>query len=96
MGIICRRNSGQNFPNPFNPLTQIQYAISEPVHVILTVYNALGREIGKLVDEKQIPGFYTVNWDGNGQGSRHFDSSLYFYRLQAGQFAAIRKMILIK
>ena len=88
----------QNFPNPFNPETAISYQIpevrgqrSEGSHVILKVFDLLGREVATLVNEEQRPGIYRATWDATG-----FPSGVYFYRLQAGGFVQTRKMILMR
>jgi len=89
----------QNYPNPFNPTTSIKYQIKElsSPHVLggdlvqIKVYDILGKEIETLVNEKQSPGTYEVNWDASA-----FPSGVYFYRLEAGDFKQTNKMILIK
>ena len=86
----------QNYPNPFNPETGIQYELQKPSRVELTVYNALGEEIVKLVDGEQNAGPHRVVWNGHDLNGNVVSSGLYFYRLQAGDFSAMRKMILIR
>ncbi len=85
----------QNYPNPFNPTTTIEYSIPNvgtPVqNVQLKIYDVLGREIATLVNEKQSPGDYSVKFDAS-----KLNSGVYFYTLQAGDFIATKKMILIK
>ncbi len=81
----------QNYPNPFNPSTTIGYRLNNRGHVILTVYDLLGREIRVLVNGEQPAGAYQVRFDAGGLAS-----GLYFYRLQAGQYVDIRKMVLLK
>jgi hypothetical protein len=81
----------QNTPNPFNPLTQIKYGISKEGFVKITVFDVLGRKILSLVDGNQKPGTYEVEFDGT-----NFASGLYFYKLEAGNFTDVKKMILIK
>ena len=97
----------QNYPNPFNPTTNITYVIarskdvssrlggatrqSEKLLVQLKVYDALGREIATLVNEKQAPGKYSVQFNAN-----NLPSGIYFYTLRAGNFVQTRKMILLK
>jgi hypothetical protein len=92
----------QNQPNPFHKLTAISYAlpgvrgqgsgISERIPVHLAVYDIMGRLVEILVDEKQDPGIYQVEWDGNPNRVR---SGIYFYRLMAGGNTYTRKMILL-
>lgn len=95
----------QNYPNPFNPATQINYALSNEAGVTLTVFNVLGQEVTRLVDEVQRPGNYSVQWNATNAAGTHVGSGIYFYRLeadskttsQAGQhFVSIKKMVLLK
>jgi hypothetical protein len=81
----------QNFPNPFNPTTTIQYALPATASVNLTVFNVLGQEAATLVNETKPAGTYTVRFDGSG-----LSSGLYFYRLQAGTFVEMKKLILLR
>jgi hypothetical protein len=81
----------QNFPNPFNPSTVIQYQIPGAGPVRLTVYDILGREVATLVDGVQQPGTHEARFDGGGLAS-----GVYLYRIQAAGFVQQRKMILQK
>lgn len=81
----------QNFPNPFNPTTDLRYSIAGREHVIMKVYDALGRLVTTLVDENKPAGTYQVRFNALG-----FSSGVYFYRLQAGRFAETKKMIIMK
>ncbi len=95
----------QNFPNPFNPSTKIRFTIStSPLNpspyqgegnrerlVTLKVYDVLGNEVAILVNEEKPTGEYEVNFNGNG-----LTSGIYFYRLQAGSFVEIKKMVFMK
>jgi ligand-binding sensor domain-containing protein len=81
----------QNYPNPFNPMTTIEFEIPEKASVKLIVYDILGREVGKLVDKELEPGRYKVNFDAS-----ELSSGVYFYRLEAGKFADVKKMLLVK
>jgi len=81
----------QNYPNPFNPTTNIKYQISNNSFVSLNIYDALGRNIETLVNDKQSHGTYEVSWDAS-----KYPSGIYFYKLTAGEFSEVRKMILVK
>jgi hypothetical protein len=81
----------QNSPNPFNPATQIRYTLPQAGQVRLTVYNALGQVVMRLVDSRQEAGAYTVTWD-----AREMASGIYYYRLDAGTFKEIRRMVFLK
>ncbi|HEY9166163.1 MAG TPA: T9SS type A sorting domain-containing protein [Candidatus Kryptonia bacterium] len=82
---------GQNYPNPFNPSTVIGYQLSAVSHVTLKIYDVLGREVKTLVSERQAAGSHSVTFDAGG-----LPSGVYFYRLQAGSFNAIQKLLLLK
>ena len=77
-----------NFPNPFNQSTTIQYSIPEDQHVELTVYNVLGKVVQTLQDEYQEKGTYRVTFD-----AEKIPSGLYFYQLKAGSFSQSKKML---
>ena len=81
----------QNYPNPFNPATEIGFEVPTATRVRLAVYDPLGRELVLLVDEEKTPGSYSVRFDARG-----FASGVYLYRLEAGSFSMVRKMVLLK
>jgi hypothetical protein len=81
----------QNYPNPFNPSTQITFAMPKQGYAKLVVFNALGQEVATLVDGDFSAGTYRVAFDGAG-----LSSGTYFYRIQAGEFSSVRKMMLVK
>ena len=90
-----------NYPNPFNPETWIPYQLSEPVDVILTIYNVNGQTVRTLVLGHQRPGFYqskdrAAYWDGRNALGEPVASGVYFYTLTAGDFTATRKMLILK
>ncbi len=86
----------QNYPNPFNPVTTIQYQLPEGEWVTLKIYDVLGQSIRTLIDQYQPAGYYSVRWNGRDDDSRMVSSGLHFYRLQAGEDVAIRKMLFLK
>jgi hypothetical protein len=81
----------QNYPNPANPTTTIRYQLPLPASVSLKVYDVLGREVTTLVEGVQEPGVKSAMFDGS-----NLASGVYFYRLQAGQFVATRKLMLLR
>ncbi|MFA6457505.1 MAG: T9SS type A sorting domain-containing protein, partial [Bacteroidota bacterium] len=86
----------QNYPNPFNPTTTIRYNLVkvdnlDKVHVSLTIYDLLGREVATLVKEEQSAGRKEVQWNANS-----FASGVYFYKIEAGNFVTAKKLILLK
>jgi len=87
---------GQNFPNPFNPITQISYQIPQRSFVRLYVYNTLGQRVATLVERDKPAGFYQVNWNGRGDGGEELGSGIYFYTFISGTFKETKKMLMIK
>ena len=81
----------QNYPNPFNPATSFQFSIAHCQLTILKVYDALGREVATLVNEVKQPGVYTVPWDAGGVAG-----GVYFYRLQAGSYVEVKRLVLLR
>jgi hypothetical protein len=81
----------QNYPNPCNPATTIEYAIPVSVPVVLSVSDVLGRQLRVLVEEAQGSGWHTARFDATG-----ISSGVYFYRLQAGGYHAVRRMVVVK
>ena len=85
-----------NYPNPFNPETTIKYALPQASDVELVVYNSLGQKVRTLVSEHQGVGRYAFTWDATNDRGHAVSSGIYLYRLQAGEFAQVRKMLLLK
>jgi hypothetical protein len=93
----------QNFPNPFNPSTQIQYELSslrgeagEAIRTVLSIYNMLGQRIRTLVDKEEKPGFYSVTWDGRDEAGETVATGVYVYRILTGSFTSTKKMVFIQ
>ncbi|MEW6684862.1 MAG: FlgD immunoglobulin-like domain containing protein, partial [Candidatus Edwardsbacteria bacterium] len=98
----------QNYPNPFRQTTSIKYEVgsgngkntsyfSLPTsHLSLKIYNIAGQLVRTLVDAKQSTGYYSVKWDGRDENNKSVANGVYFYHLQAGDYASTKKMILLK
>ena len=86
----------QNFPNPFNPETEIRFALTKDSHVVLNIYNTLGQQIGTLIHMQYVAGFHSVRWDGRDRNGIPVSSGVYLYQIQAGEFSQVRKMSLIR
>jgi len=86
----------QNHPNPFNPTTRIQYALPEDAHVRIQVYNLLGESVRTLVNQKQEAGDFDVIWDSRNDAGVEVPAGVYIYRIKAGPFTDIKKMLLVK
>jgi Secretion system C-terminal sorting domain len=81
----------QNYPNPFNPTSTIKYSIPKQSKVILKVFDIVGKELATLINKEQAGGNYEINFDAT-----ELTSGIYFYRIQAGNIVATKKMILLK
>ena len=84
----------QNYPNPFNPTTIISYTIAKESFVTLKMYDILGKEVAVLVNNRKTPGNYQVEFDTRDYSN--LSSGLYFYKIEAGEFTDIKRMMLIK
>ncbi len=82
---------GQNYPNPFNPLTKIKYSIADPSQVELVVFDTLGKEITKLVNGYLNAGNYEVSLNASD-----FPSGIYYYKLKAGNYSSVKKLVVLK
>ncbi len=91
-----RFSLSQNYPNPFNPTTYIQYNLPEGCYITLTVHNILGQTVATLLDGAQEAGFKRVRWDGCSDAGEKLPSGIYFYRLTAGSFSQVKKMMMLR
>lgn len=89
--IITNYILEQNYPNPFNPTTEIKYSIAYASQVKIKIFDILGREVKILVTEYKEPGTYIITFDAS-----NLASGVYFYKLEAGTYTAIKKMILLR
>jgi hypothetical protein len=81
----------QNYPNPFNPVTKINFSVPKQSFVSLKIYDLLGKEVSQLVNEVKTPGVYSIDFN-----ALNLSSGAYFYKLEAGEFSDIKRMMLIK
>lgn len=84
-------NLSQNYPNPFNPSTKINFSLPKEQNVIIKVYDAIGREVAVLINEKINAGTYSVDWN-----AADYPSGVYFYRMTTDGFSQTKKMLLVK
>ena len=91
--VINNFSLSQNYPNPFNPATRIRYSIGTSSMVSIKVYNILGKEVAVLMNEQKNPGEYELTFNS---GKYNLASGIYFYKIAAGVFTSVKKMILIK
>ncbi|MCH8305227.1 MAG: choice-of-anchor D domain-containing protein, partial [Candidatus Marinimicrobia bacterium] len=81
----------QNFPNPFNPTTTFIYSLPEAVHVNIQIFNILGERVATLVNEQMNAGSHMIRWNAG-----NIATGVYFYRIRAGNYHAVKKMVFIK
>jgi len=86
----------QNYPNPYNPVTQITYRLPQPGVVSLKIYNVQGQLVRTLVNEYKPAGTHSISWNGKSDLGMGVSSGIYFYRIQAGNFTETKRMILLK
>lgn len=89
--VTSEFNLLQNYPNPFNPSTTISFTIPRTSFVSLKIFDALGTEVSSIISEEMSSGSYTIEWNAD-----KFTSGVYFYRLQAGNFTAAKKLLLLR
>jgi hypothetical protein len=85
-----------NFPNPFNPVTNIFYDLPESGHVRMVIYDLLGREVTTLINKTMESGYYATRWNGRNQYGEPVSAGIYFYHLQTGAYSKAQKMLLVK
>lgn len=86
----------QSYPNPFNLMTEIRYALPRRIKVEISVYNSLGQKVRSLVNEEKPSGCHSVCWDGKNELGQDVSSGVYYYRMRAGDFTETKRMILLK
>jgi len=86
----------QNFPNPFNAETTIQYQLGKRTPVVLSIYDILGRKVRTVINERQTTGYHSIRWDGLNKSKTQVASGLYFYRIEAGDFLDTKKLLLVR
>lgn len=86
----------QNFPNPFNMETTIEYQLPHSCHVELKIFNLLGQEVRTLIQQKKEAGYFRVNWDGTDNSGRYVNTGIYIMIFQASNFSQTRKLIVLK
>jgi photosystem II stability/assembly factor-like uncharacterized protein len=86
----------QNYPNPFNPSTTIRFTLAKPANIRITVYDLNGRKINEILHQTLEAGGHAIAWDAIDQEGNPASAGVYFYRLDTGDFAATRKMILLR
>ncbi len=85
-----------NFPNPFNPSTKIAFELPKASHVTLTIYDVLGREVTVLANQEYPAGYNEITWNGLNRNGEQVASGVYFYRIAAGTWSKVMKMLSLK
>jgi flagellar hook assembly protein FlgD len=101
---VTDRNSGvpktfelaNNYPNPFNPTTVIRFGVPSASDISIVVYNVLGQKVRSLANGPVAAGFHEVTWDGRDDLGTVVQSGVYFYRLETGPTAIVKKMLFVK
>ena len=86
----------QNYPNPFNPITTLHYDLPENSHVTITIYDMLGRNIKKLINQTQDAGYKSVIWNATNDYGKPVSAGIYLYQIHAGENMQTKKMVLLK
>ncbi|MBD3287190.1 T9SS type A sorting domain-containing protein, partial [candidate division KSB1 bacterium] len=85
-----------NYPNPFNQSTKIEYEIHQATYVVLNIYNILGQIVASLIDEKQVPGRYSLDWNGVDKNGSPLSSGIYICRMTTANFEQTIKLMLLR
>jgi hypothetical protein len=94
--VPIRYDMTQNYPNPFNPNTKFKISIAKGGDVKIIVYDITGKEITSLVNSFLTPGIYSVDWNSTNSSGNSVSSGVYFYRIVAGNFTDVKKMVIVK
>ena len=86
----------QNNPNPLAGATEIRYEVAKTSNVSIKIYNAMGQLVSVLKDGRTEPGRYSITWDGKNRTGEHVSSGVYFYKMEADQYSAVKKMLVVK
>ena len=86
----------QNFPNPFNPTTQINYEMPEDALVKVVIFDVMGRKVKTLMNESQSSGYHSLLWDATNDMDESISAGMYIYTIQARNYRSSKKMVLLK
>lgn len=86
----------QNYPNPFNPSTKFRYALPEGRNIKIIIYDIQGKQVAELVNNYQAAGTYEVTWNGKNDNGEAVSSGVYLYKIEVGDYAISKKMIMLK
>ena len=86
----------QNFPNPFNPVTNIRFDVPEQSFVKMEIFNILGQRVKTLANQEMNAGFHSIQWNGTNDHGKPLSSGMYIYTINAGKFHAVKKLVFMK
>ena len=86
----------RNYPNPFNSITHIDYQVPIDNHISITIYDIMGREVKTLMDQVQIKGIYTIDWNGQSEYGKSVSTGVYYFQFTSNGFSDEKKMIFLK
>jgi flagellar hook assembly protein FlgD len=89
-------NLYSNYPNPFNPSTNIRYSIPTAGNVTIEIFNSLGQLVNTIVNQYQESGTHNVVWNGTDMSGQKLSSGIYIYKLNTNNYVSSKKMVLIK
>lgn len=95
-GLPTTFHLGDNFPNPFNPLTTFEYSLAQESQATIEIFNVTGQKVRTLTEGRRMAGTYQAVWDGTDEDGHEVASGLYLYRLQTADYAETKRMLLIK
>jgi flagellar hook assembly protein FlgD len=85
-----------NYPNPFNPVTTINYDLPKDAYVNLIIYDIMGREVANLAGKEMSAGYQTMKWNARNNAGALVSAGIYFYQIQTRDFVKTKKMVLLK
>jgi len=94
--IVTANVTLSNYPNPFNPTTNINFSLPEDSNVELSIYNVKGQKVTTLTNEFLVKGLHSIEWNGKDTNNKSVSSGIYFYKISSGKTSAMKKMLLLK
>ena len=85
-----------NYPNPFNPVTTLQYVLPENAMVNIIIYDMMGRQVKTLVNGSQTVGYKSIQWNATNTAGQPVSAGIYLYTIETGEFRQTKKMVLLK
>ena len=96
IAIVDEFSLSNNYPNPFNPSTTIDFAVAQSGDVSVIIYDMLGREVKNLVNGFHTPNYYSINWNGMNDAGTSVSTGVYYYKMVSSDFVEMKKMMFVK